>query len=173
VRYDIDPTTGSLLRSVSPVSNLEAIGQPTPTPQAVLAERIANLTLRFWDVEQKTWRNDWDYQQQNQAQETSSQTGQTGQTGQTDPQNSQPTTTTGDTALPAAIEVTLVLARKDGSPATYTTLIPIVAPRPSTTQTQPAATNNTGGTGTGNTGGTGAGGNTGNTGNSSGQGPRG
>lgn len=156
VRYDLEPNTGSLLRTVSAVPNLEMVGQPISTPQAVLADRIANLTLRFWDTQQKGWRNEWNYQPPEPTTQAAGQAG-SGQTntGQTTSGAAQPntnsSTSTGDTTLPAAVEVTLVLARKDNAPITYTTMIPVVAPYESTTTTQQPATNPTGNTGnTGN-----------------------
>jgi hypothetical protein len=142
VRYDIDPASGTLFRTVSAVPNLETVGQPQPTPQSLLAERIIALNLRFWDAEQKAFRNEWDYQQENQAQESGDPgTGLPGET----PVPAM-NTATGDTALPAAVEVTLIMQRKDGSTATFMTMIPVVAPRPSQTPAQPT-TNPTGGTG--------------------------
>lgn len=134
VRYDIEPSSGSLIRTVSAVPNLEMVGQPVPVPEAVLADRIANMTLRFWDAEQQGWRTDWSYQP---PEPTTQDTGQI-------PTN-QAATNTGDTRLPMAVEVTLILLRKDNSPATYTTFIPVVAPNESIVTTQSPTANPTGG----------------------------
>lgn len=141
VRYDHDPSSGMLYRTTSMVPNLEALQQATPTPQSLLADRVIGLTLRFWDAEQRTWRPEWDYEQQNQAQQS-----QTPQGGAQDPTqagtdtSAQASTATGDTQFPAAAEITLTISRKDGTTATFITTVPIVAPSPSTYQSQQSTT---------------------------------
>lgn len=125
VRYDLNPQDGTLSRTVSPVPNLQGIVQPVNGPDTVLAQNIVDFQLRFWDIEQRNWRTDWDFEQQNQAQNPQGQSGSTGQ------QASSPSQTTGDASLPGAVEATLTLRRSDGMQATYTTMIPVLAPYPS------------------------------------------
>lgn len=125
VRYDLDPATGTLARLESAVPNPQAVSQPSASPANVLSQRVLALNLRFWDTTNKTWRADWDFEQQNQPQQTAANP----QTGQTD-QSGAAGSTTGDSMLPGAVEVTLALRKSDGTPAIYTTLIPIAAPQP-------------------------------------------
>jgi Tfp pilus assembly protein PilV len=153
VRYDHDPNSGMLYRTTSTVPNLEVIQQATPTPQSLLADRVVDVTLRFWDSEQQTWRTDWDYQQVNQAQpDTAQDPTQTGTDTGTDT-GTQASTATGDTLLPSAVEITLTISRRDGTTTVFATTLPIVAPSPSEYQAQQNATANTnspaGGAGTG------------------------
>lgn len=144
VRYDLDPATGTLARLESVVPDPQAVSQPSDSPANVLSQRVLAFNLRFWDTTNKTWRTDWDFEQQNQPQQTATNT-QTGQAGQTD-QSGAADSATGDSLLPGAVEVTLALRKSDGTPAIYTTLIPIAAPqpqpRPTTAPTNGAATPN-------------------------------
>jgi prepilin-type N-terminal cleavage/methylation domain-containing protein len=157
VRYDLDSSTNVLTRSVIPVPNIDLSRQPSGTPDAILSDRVVGLTLRFYDPTQKTWRNEWDYQQQNQG--TSTEAGATDGTA-TDP-NADPTAgaglnpedpsateqqATGDTSLPSAVEITLTIMRSDKTPQIYQSMVPIIAPY--LPQDPPAST------GAGTTGGT-------------------
>lgn len=145
VRYDHDPASGMLYRTISTVPNLEAIGQVTPTPEATLADNVVNLTLRFWDAEQRAFRTEWDYQQQNQAQQDPAQTGA--------PPNAALNTGSGDATLPAAVAIEMTLRRKDGTTAVFTTTVPVVAPRPASSAAPQATTDPNallGGAGAGN-----------------------
>ncbi|HZO87603.1 MAG TPA: prepilin-type N-terminal cleavage/methylation domain-containing protein [Chthonomonadaceae bacterium] len=145
VRYDLDANTGTLLRVENAVPNPQVVMQATPSPTNILSRRVLALNLRFWDANARAWRSDWDFEQPNQAagqpttqgsapsgQEDANGTAPSGGTGQAD-------SGTGDSALPGAVEVSLALRRTDGTPATYTTLIPIAAPQPMPHITAPAA----------------------------------
>lgn len=67
VRYDLDPQSGVLQRTVFAIPNLQYLSQnASGGPETVLANNIVSLTLRFWDTSQQNWRTDWDYEQQNQ-----------------------------------------------------------------------------------------------------------
>jgi prepilin-type N-terminal cleavage/methylation domain-containing protein len=199
VRYDLDTQSGTLRRIVSAVPNLQTMGGVSRSDtKSVLAENIVSLTLRYWDSSQQTWREDWDFEQQNQSassgqnttgQQTSNGQNTTGQqtgtgqqtTGQTNtPANGGTggqtgnsagnTSANGDSVLPTAVEVTLVLRSKDGTPATYITTIPVIAPQPQDagtgTGSNGAGTNGSGTNGSGTNGATGTTGSGTNTGQS-------
>ncbi len=146
VRYDLDTQSGTLRRTVSPIPNLQLLTpQSDPGVQTIVTDHVVSLTLRYWDGTQQTWRDNWDYEQQNQA-PTTPQTGAaagaapSGASGQASTANTQTSSTsTGDTYLPSAVELTLVLRGNDGTPLTYVTLIPVVAPQPETNATGTAA----------------------------------
>lgn len=131
VRYDYDPATGSVFRTTATVPNLEVIERLQPSPEALLAERVTGLLLRFWDAEQRGWRTDWNYQQRNRQQQTPD---------GNNPAELQTEVITGDTGLPAAVEITLTLARKDGTTGIYTTTVPVAASQPFAPATAPTGT---------------------------------
>ncbi|MCS6776306.1 MAG: prepilin-type N-terminal cleavage/methylation domain-containing protein [Chloroherpetonaceae bacterium] len=131
VRYDYDPATGSVFRTTATVPNLEVIERLSPSPESLLAERVTGLFLRFWDAEQRGWRTDWNYQQRNRQQQT---------TDSNNPAELQASAAAGDTGLPAAVEITLTLARRDGTTGMYTTTVPVAAPQPFAPATAPAGT---------------------------------
>ncbi len=154
VRYDLDTTTGRLTRMESAIPNPQAVGQTTPDPANVLSNRVLTLQIRCWDPSMQSWRDYWDFEQQNQSQSQSGSASGTSNQNSTNNQNS-PTSNngTGDSTLPSAVEVTLALRRADGTPATYTTLIPIAAPQPQPNETLSTTTGSstTGSSPTGNT----------------------
>src|SRR5262249_46568601 len=78
VRYDLDPQSGMLTRIASSVPNLQTLMQMTPGPDDLLAPDVVNLKLSFWDPNQSAWRDDWDFEQQQQAQQQAQTPGQTG-----------------------------------------------------------------------------------------------
>jgi prepilin-type N-terminal cleavage/methylation domain-containing protein len=134
-----------------PVNNSQQTGG------TIIATHVISVTIRCWDGVQQTWRTDWDYEQQTIANaaaqsSTSGTTGTTGTSGSTSTSGSSSTTpalptatasasttsstsvttntTSGDIVLPLAVEVTIVLRAADGSPLTYVTEIPLLAPLP-------------------------------------------
>jgi len=163
VRYDLDTTSGTLTRSVVPVPNLDLNKEPSGTPDSILSDRVTSLTLRFYDPAQKTWRNDWDYQQTNQG--TSTEAAGTdpamsdnpadplsGLGGGTDTSadSSTQSQATGDNSFPSAVEMTIMIMRSDNTSVTYKTMIPIITPY---LPQDPTTTTGAAGTGGGNTGG--------------------
>ena len=146
IHYEFDSLTGTLRRTVSQVPNLQAMMQPTTTEsEGVLAREVQSIRLRFWDAENKNWREDWDFVQQKQAQSQNTSNGQSSQNGQNGQGNqsgqngqnnggssgddsSNGNGADGDKKLPGAVEITLTLKKKTGASITYTTMLPIVAP---------------------------------------------
>ncbi len=146
VRYDFDPQTKIVARQHINVPNLMLLAQKTTLPETIIARNVLDFRLRFWDANNRTWRPNWDYQQKNQAQDDNS-SGQNGQGGQNSPsQNntSNKTDATGDTTLPNAVEVTITIQQADGSPATFTTIVPLYSNQPLTAPTPPKSTGNNG-----------------------------
>lgn len=137
VRYQVNSQTGALTREVSPIPSLEAMqSQETENPiQNLIATRVVELNLRYWDSTNSTWRNEWDYQQQNQQQ-----TQPSGTTG-TDPSATPPapatTQTQGDSELPGQVEVNLVILLSDGTQKQYKTWIPVLTKQPQDNQVPP------------------------------------
>ena len=142
IRYDLDTASNTLTRSVVPVPNLDLNREPSGTPDAMLSDRITSLTLRFYDPAQKTWRNDWDYQQTNQGTSAGAAgtdpasadnpadplSGVGAGTGNTGANSSAQQEATGDTSFPSAVEMTITILRSDNTQATYKTMIPIITP---------------------------------------------
>jgi len=131
VRYDFDPQAQTLSRTVVTVPSLDALQQAPTDPDSVIATHIDDISLRFWDTTQQTWRTDWDYEQQNQQQAAAGATGATGAAGAAGatgatPATSTTTSTTGDTMLPSQVEVTVTVRHQDHTTATYTSTIQIV-----------------------------------------------
>jgi prepilin-type N-terminal cleavage/methylation domain-containing protein len=154
VSYNLDTTTGTLTRMESPIPNLQAAAAPSTSPANILADRVLALDLQFWDTNAQSWRSDWDFEQQNQAQSQSNPmaAGAGGAAGATGSGATTPGSGTGDSVLPAAVQVTLVLQKSDGMPVTYTTLIPVTAQQPQPAGTGAATTSAGGANGAANTG---------------------
>lgn len=154
VRYVFAPNGGTLTRTVSAVPNLQTLTQSTPSPKDTVAQNLQDVHLRFWDPNQQMWREDWDFEQQNQQ----SAQGQNGQTGVSSNSLANNSTTgnansgSGDTSLPSAVEITVTLGSKEGALASYSTTIPVLTPQ---VPTDPNAAGSAGGTG--GSAGTGAG----------------
>ncbi|CCW34031.1 prepilin-type N-terminal cleavage/methylation domain-containing protein [Chthonomonas calidirosea] len=133
VRYWLDTTTGELHRTVVNVPNLQLFAQTNSNVPDVIANHVISMQLQFWDPNQQTWRDSWDFEQPNwqqQMQQLTQQSAQ-GQSGQS--QNATTTTnsaTTGDMQLPSAVQITLVIQGSDGNPDTFITTIPIEAQQP-------------------------------------------
>ncbi len=131
VKYTFDSGSGTLYRIVSAVPSSQALSQSSPSLDQALAQNIVAVKLSFWDRTQQTWRDDWDYEQPNQAQPAASTGGQSGTTGgaasTTGSQSTSATTATGDTMLPIAVKITLTLQKSDGNTQDYITTVPIAA----------------------------------------------
>ena len=155
VRYDYDPNSGQLIRTVSPVPNAQQFLGNTPSfsgsdPKATIGTSIVSITLRFWDASSGGWRNTWNFT--GQAPPDPAQSGT--ETG-TDPNSaasaSSPTAQTsngGDTALPTAVQIECVINAGDNRTATFTTSIPITASQPLSTIGQNTTTGASGTNGT-------------------------
>ncbi len=127
VRYDFDPQARTLSRTVVGVPSLQAIQQATTGSDSVMSGLIYDVVLRFWDPTMQSWRNDWDYEQQNQQAAAATSASPTGAA--TDPTAAATSATssdTGDTTLPGSVEVTLTIRHADSTTATYVTTIPLV-----------------------------------------------
>ena len=169
VRYDLDPQSGTLSRLTQTIPNLQTLQSAAPGPENVIANSIVSLTLQYWDPYQQNWRDSWDFEQPNLPDPVTAATtmGFPQTTGTTSSSTTSATTTgTGnsDVGLPSAVQVTLTLRHKDGSPGNYTMILPIVAhtvqdyPYTGGQQSDPNATQTGTGTGTGTGSGTGTGG---------------
>ena len=138
VRYDLDPQAGTLTRLTQTVPNLQTIQSATPGPENIIAGNIISLTLQYWDPYQQNWRDSWDFEQPNlpdpttaaqtmgfpqstTSTSTSTQSSGTGTSG----------TTTGtgnsDVGLPSAVQIMVVLRSSNGSPKSYSMILPIVS----------------------------------------------
>jgi hypothetical protein len=126
VRYDFDPQAKTLARTVVGVPSLDALQQAATDPDTVIATHIDDISLRFWDATQQTWRTDWDYEQQNQQQAAAGATGATGAAAGGTAAAPATSTATGDTMLPSQVEVTVTIRHQDNTTATYTSTIQIV-----------------------------------------------
>ena len=151
VRYDFDPQAQTISRTVIGVPSLTAIQQAPTGPNTVITGLVQDVSLRFWDPTQLTWRTDWDYEQQVQAAAAGTTGGATGATGSTSTTNSTTATTSGnngDTTLPASVEVTITIFHPgDRTTAEYVATIPVVASQVVDGQTPPVNTTTTTGTG--------------------------
>jgi prepilin-type N-terminal cleavage/methylation domain-containing protein len=130
VRYDFDPPSHSLTRTVLPVPNYPLLQQTPTDPNTTISSRIDNISFRFWDPTALSWRDGWDYEQQNQQSATSGSgaaaTAAASGAGSSVTVSSSTSSNTGDTTLPASVEVTVSIRHQDGSTATYVSTIPIV-----------------------------------------------
>ncbi len=158
VRYDFDPQARTLSRTLVGVPSLQALQQANTTDDRVISRLVNDISLRFWDPTNQTWRTDWDYEQQNQQAATAGAAGTTGATGAasgtTGAAATAPGTTTsnsGDTTLPGSIEVTITIRHADSTTATYVSTIPIVTSQVADGMAPPTnnGTTTTGTTGTG------------------------
>lgn len=127
IRYDFDPETKVVSRQHSGVPNLKLLAQQTSLPETVIARNVLEFRLRFWDAESRQWRQSWDFQQANQKTEGAGASGQGNGGNNSKSNNSE---TKGDDMLPSAVEITITIRQSDGSPSTYTTVIPIHATQP-------------------------------------------
>lgn len=154
VRYDFDPQSRTLTRSVSSAPSLNALNQATPGPTGTIATNVESITLRLYDGTNQSWRTDWDYEQQNQQSSTggTSGAGSTGASSGTGSSNSSTNSSTGDAYLPAQVEVTVVLRQEDGSQVSCMATIPVVAQTPLDTQKPPTHQDTSTATGTGSGG---------------------
>lgn len=139
VRYDLDPQSGTLSRLTQTIPNLQTLQSATPGPENVIAGSIVSLTLQYWDPYKQNWQDSWDFEQPNlpdpataaQTMGFPQTTGTTGSSGTAASATGANGTTTGtgnsDVGLPSAVQITLVLRRKNGSPGNYSMILPIVA----------------------------------------------
>jgi type II secretory pathway pseudopilin PulG len=154
VRYDLDSGSGTLLRSVFTAPNLTLVQAPSPgDPGSILASGITNIQFQFWDPNQNTWRDSWDYEQSNlttsqansgtsgAASGTSGGTsaGSSASSSSSSSSTSTATTsyttltgttigaTTGDVTFPSAVQVTVEMRNSNGERVTYSTIIPVAA----------------------------------------------
>jgi prepilin-type N-terminal cleavage/methylation domain-containing protein len=117
VRYEFNRSEGTLSRITLPVPNVGSVTQMPAQPETLIARNVQEINLRFWDKENRVWRPNWDYQQRNQAQSNDQQSGQ---------QN----TATGDSTLPSAVEITVLIRRESGEITPFVTTVPIISPEP-------------------------------------------
>ncbi len=137
VRYDLDPQSGTLSRLTQTIPNLQTFQSAAPGPENVIASNIVSLTLQYWDPYQQNWRDSWDFEQPNlpdpataaQTMGFPQTTGTTGSSSTAAATTSAATTGTGnsDVGLPSAVQITLTLRRRNGSPGNYSMILPIVA----------------------------------------------
>ncbi|MCW3097404.1 MAG: prepilin-type N-terminal cleavage/methylation domain [Chthonomonadaceae bacterium] len=137
VRYNFDRSTGTLYRMINSLPGQQNMTPTAPTPDQALAQNLVSVDLAFWDGTQQSWRNDWDFEQQNQigviplsSGTSSSQLSGAPAGAATTPQGSQGTpntTATGDTYLPSAVKVTVTLQLANGQTKDYVTTIPLGA----------------------------------------------
>ena len=143
VRYDFDPQVRTLSRTVVGVPSLQALQQTPAGPDKVITSLVQDISLRFWDPTALSWRNDWDYEQQNQ-QSASGASGATTGTA-SDPASAAPATGSassgsGDTTLPGSVEVTVTIRHADSTTATYIATIPVVTSQVADGMAPPANT---------------------------------
>ena len=145
VRYEFDPQAHTLKRTTSAVPSVQSL--QSDSSSGVIGTEIVSISLRFWDTENSSYRTDWDYEQKNQAtasaSSSSSSAGGTsggktiglgeGGAGSGDPGASG----SGDAALPGSVEVQLELKLKDGSSASYTTNVTVLAVSPQSNDAPP------------------------------------
>ena len=137
VRYALNSGTGVLTRSVTRVPNSQLLDQARTGPANTLAIGIASLQISFWDMTQKSWRTDWDYEPQTQS---SAQGGTSTSTSQPGGETSGNTgSSSGDTVLPSAVKISLELIKAGGGTEIVTTTIPVIAPQPPTATDSTAA----------------------------------
>ena len=138
IRYDLDPQSGTLSRLTQTIPNLQTLQSAAPGPENVIASNIVSLTLQYWDPYQQNWRDSWDFEQPNlpdpataaQTMGFPQTTGTTGSSSAASTTGASATTTgtgTSDVGLPSAVQITLVLRRRDGSSGNYSMILPIVA----------------------------------------------
>lgn len=135
IRYWLDANTGELHRTVVNVPNLQLFTQTnTANPeQDVIASKVVSMQLHFWDPNQQTWRDSWDFEQPNWQQQVQ-QLMQQSSSGQQNGSNNTTasSTTTGDMQLPSAVQVILTLQGTGGRTDTFTTTIPVDVQQPPT-----------------------------------------
>ena len=150
VRYDLNPQAGTLSRHEQLVPNAQTIQQATPNPQDIVANNIVSLKIQLWDPNTQAWRDSWDFEQPNlpapdtaattlgfpaPATSTGSAAGTSGAAGASSAAStntnlpSASSTGTGDVGLPSAVQITLTIRKANGTPGTYTTILPIASPR--------------------------------------------
>ncbi len=162
IEYDFDPQTGQLTRTETAVPNTDSLSSQTqPAPGNVIARHVESVTFQFVDPNQGL-RPDWNYASPQPGQTPTGTAGQAGAGGQSAAanENVNASGTAGDTSLPIAVQVTLVIAGQHGPPDTYSTTIPLEMVTPQPTGQKPASTTGTAG---GTTGGTTPGGTSGGT----------
>ena len=152
VRYDLNPQAGTLSRHEQLVPNAQTIQQATPDPQEIIANNIVSLKIQLWDPNTQSWRDSWDFEQPNlpapdtaastmgfpapaASSNTASATSGTSGTSATSATPANPnlpsasSTGTGDVGLPSAVQIMLTIRKANGTPGTYTTILPIASPR--------------------------------------------
>ncbi len=136
VRYDLDPQAGTLTRLTQTVPNLQTIQSAAPGPENIIAGNIVSLTLQYWDPYQQNWRDSWDFEQPNlpdpaTAAQTmgfpQSTTSTSGQSSATSASGTTTGTGSGDIGLPSAVQIMVVLRSSNGSPKSYSMILPIVS----------------------------------------------
>lgn len=151
VRYAFDPVKGVLTRVVSAVPNLQTLMQSTPAPADTVAQNLQGVTLRFWDPKSADLARGVGFRAADQqgAQGQSSQMGASGSAGasaNSGTTNNSASSGSGDTSLPSAVEITVVLGSKGGPLASYTTTVPILTPQiPTDPNTASGTTGSAGG----------------------------
>jgi len=147
VRYMFDPDRSTLSRAVSSIPDPGAL-PPPDTPDTLLSNRVLSLSFQFLDPENGL-RPDWNF-----INASSTMGGST----QSNPQAAP--TTTGDTRLPAAVQVTIEMESSVGRSAVFTTTITLATPEPQPRgQTPDEPQGGGGGNGGGGNGGGGGGNN--------------
>lgn len=136
VKYNFDPSSGTMYRIVSSVPSQQNTTASAPTPEQAIAQNVVSIQFSFWDPTQQNWRTDWDFEQQNQIGVVPLSSGSTPMSsvtpggpasGSTGGQGTANTTATGDTYLPSAVKVTVTLQRSNGQTQDYVTTIPLGA----------------------------------------------
>ncbi len=145
VRYEFDPQAHTLKRTTSAVPNVQSL--QSDSSSGVIGTGIVSISLRFWDAENSSYRSDWDYEQKNQATPSASSSssssggasgGKTIGLGEGGASSGDPGTSgSGDATLPGSVEVQLELKLKDGSAASYTTNVVILAVSPQSNDAPP------------------------------------
>ena len=135
VQYVLNSQTGSLYRVTDNAPNLQLIeSDNSPSPDTLLTNDVASLTLSFYDPTQQQWVNSWDYEQQAQAaQNQSGSSGQPSGSSASQQQSSSAASSassnqSGNSSFPSAVKIQLVLKDSSGNDHVYTTSILVTTP---------------------------------------------
>ncbi len=176
VRYTLDPQ-GALRRSAVAVPSLQTLQQaasensqqsnagiPAGIMQnnVAIAHHVKQIEFEFYDPNQQTWRQEWDFEQPQYAQylqqqaQANSASGAGGSSSSTNSSSASAASSTGDNQLPPFVRVALTMELPEGGTRTYTSTFSITCPQPVQPNTPPPAQTSTSGSST--AGSTGAGG---------------
>ncbi len=152
------PSVQTLQQAASEGSQQPDSGIPAGIMQSnvAIAHHVKQIEFEFYDPNQQTWRQEWDFEQPQYAQYLQEQAQANSSSGGNSSSSSSATSSaTGDNQLPPFVRVAVTMELPDGSTRSYTSTFSVTSPQPVQPNTPPPAQSSSSGTSAGGSTGTG------------------